>query len=1065
MKTSRYQNRHTTDIGTLKNIHSLLALLFALGCLGIATTLHAQHLAAGKPPQFKFERLSVESGLSQCTVQAMFQDSRGFMWFGTADGLNRYDGFNFKKYRHDPADSTSISHNGVTSIAEDNAGYLWIGASSGGGLNRYDFVTGKFTLYKHNPKDSSSLSDDDIRAILKDSFGVLWIGTNIGLNELNPTTGKFISYLHDDNNPQSLSHNGVNELYEDRSKTLWLLTGAGLDKFDRRTRTFKHYEVKPAKNAHLQALYEDSNGIFWIGTAEGKIMTFDREQEKFNLYYQFKPLLSTALRENEIGSFYEDATGALWVGTSEGLSRLNRNDRLSARFTHYRHDKSDPSSIGYGPCNNIYEDHSGVLWIASDGTGLNKVDTRPPKFQHYKHDPNHANSLGSGLIKAIYEDSQGDLWVGSFQGGLDRLNRRSGEWTRFRHNANDPWSLNENSVFAICEDNDGLIWVGTGNGAGLNIFDRHSNRFSNINNQIGKQLKLTRYNTVFIYGDKAGNMWLSADGLIKYEKNTGRITSYLHHDDDPNSLSHNGVTVIYEDRRGRLWVGTQNGLNKFDPIRETFERFFHDPANPNSLGHNYIKSIWEDEIGTLWIGTTDGLSELDPEKEIFTRYHEKDGLPNPFIYGILGDDHGNLWMSTNKGLSKLDPKTGRFRNYDLKDGLQSYEFNTGAYHRSKITGEMIFGGINGFNIFHPDSVKDDPFVPPIVLTEFMKFDVPAPLEADISAMKEIKLAYEDDVFSFEFAALDFTHPEKNQYAYMMEGVDKNWVYCGNRRHARYTHLEPGSYTFRVKGSNHDGVWNEEGTSIKITIVPPLWMMWWFRILVCVAAIVGVAGGVRYFATRRLHKKLEEMERQQAIERERARISQDLHDELGANLTTITVLSELSRNEKANGEKLQAHLQKISETAVSTIDSMGEIIWAIKPQNNTLDNLAAYLRKHAATYFEMTPLHCHLDFPDHVPDYHLSGEFCRHIYMTVKEAVHNVVKHASATEVEMKFISYDHTIEILVKDNGRGFSRDSISGLGNGLVNMSKRIAEVGGVLEIQSQPNGGTAIRICAKIK
>jgi signal transduction histidine kinase/streptogramin lyase len=651
----------------------------------------------------------------------------------------------------------------------------------------------------------------------------------------------------------------------------------------------------------------------------------------------------------------------------------------------------------------------------------------------------------------------GDLWIGMVWGALDRLDRRTGKMTHYRHDPNNTYSLSIKAIFSIYEDKSGDLWIG-GDG-GLNRFDRERNRFDNYRNDGGKHLGLTGDFVSVIGEDRAGNLWLGANILRKYEKRARSIISYTQADHPRD------VNVFYEDRRGRLWIGTHHGLHQFHHGKETFSRYAHDPANSNSLGHDYIKTIFEDGAGNLWIGTTHGLNKFNSETETFTRYHEKDGLPNAFIYGILGDDRGNLWMSTNRGLSRFNPVAEKFRNYDLKDGLQSYEFNTGAYHRSKITGEMFFGGINGLNIFHPDSVCDEEYLPPIVLTDFKKFDLPVQLEADIADLDAIQLDYEEDVFSFEFAALDYTHPEKNQYAYMLEGFDHDWVYCGARRFARYTNLDPGDYTFRVKGSNHDGVWNEQGASIKITIVPPFWMTWWFRALASIFVLSAVAGIVGYVSTFRARKKFEEYERQQALQRERERISKDIHDELGANLTKIAIISEIAKNEAGHSSVLQSNLDKIAETARATIDSMSEIIWAINPQNNTLDNLSAYLRKCAAAVFEMTPVHYHLDFPEIVPNYPISAEFRRHIFMVVKEALHNVVKHARASEVEMKLISNNHTLEILVKDNGQGFVLETLSRHGNGLPNMSNRMQEVGGKFEIQSQPKEGTTVRISAKLK
>jgi signal transduction histidine kinase/streptogramin lyase len=823
-----------------------------------------------------------------------------------------------------------------------------------------------------------------------------------------------------------------------------------LDQFDPQTNTFKHLVIVPNFVDAINTIYEDHIGVLWLGTALSGLKAVDRQTGTFTQHYQHNPKVATSLGDNEINAITEDAGGALWVATKRGVDRF---DRATQKFLRFQHDPQNPAGLNMGVCSRIYKDRSGLLWIETDGSGLNKFDPRPSQFAHFKHEPDNPSSLSKDLPKAICEDRFGDLWIGMVWGALDRLDRRNGKMTYYRHDPNNAYSLGGKGIFAIYEDQSGDLWIG-GDG-GLNRFDRELDRFDNYHNDAGKRLGLTSDLVAVIGEDHAGNLWLGADIL-----RNRRVTSYARADHPKQN------NVIHEDRQERLWIGTSNGLYQFHHDRETFTRYFHDPANPNSLGHNFIKTIFEDRAGNLWIGTTDGLNKFNPETETFIRYHEKDGLPNTFIYGILGDPasrDGNLWMSTNRGLSKLflsgaegfNPATGKFRNYDLQDGLQSYEFNTGAYHRSKRTGEMFFGGINGINIFHPDSVKDSDYLASIVLTDFKKFDLPVQLEEEISEIEEIKLAYQEDVFSFEFAALDFTHPEKNQYAYMLEGFDHDWVYCGTRRFARYTNLDPGTYTFRVKGTNHDGVWNEQGASVRVVIVPPFWMTWWFRIMAIIVVLGAVAGAAKYISVRTFRKRVEELERQQALENERKRISKDMHDELGANLTKIAILSELAQKNVAAPGRLQT------------------IIWAINPQHNTLDGLAAYLRKYAANYLELTPVRYRLDFPETVPGHPLSAEFRRHIFMVVKEALHNVVKHAQATEVEMKLGAFDHTLEITIQDNGKGFcpeilngakGAEPVSGRGNGVPNMNKRITEVGGRLEIKSQPQHGTTIKICAKI-
>lgn len=1035
------------------------ALMAGIGMLSTLPTADAP----AQPREFKFQRVTVEAGLSQCTVIPIFQDRRGFMWFGTADGLNRYDGYGFKYYKHDPGNSNSLSHSNITAIAEDRQGMLWFGTSEAG-LNKFDRKSGTFMHYRYVPADSSSLSSDQIRNLLFDALGVLWIGTpNAGLNAFDPGTEKFIRYEHDPQNPQSLSHNYIRGLYEDRAGTLWVIANQTLHKFDHRTGSFKRYALALSKKSKTQdeaiAFYEDRRGTFWLGTYHSGLMIFDREKERVTHQFQHDPRDSTSLLDNEVVAICEDVAGALWLGNRGGVSRY---DPATGKFLRFRHDPKNSASISFGNCKGVYRDRSDLMWFATDGSGLSKLDPRPPKFAHLKHEVGNRNSLSLGLPKAIWEDRKGDLWIGMISSGVSRVNRRSGEITRYSHNPADPRTLNATDVVAIYEDREGILWLGS---QGLNRFDREHETFAHPRNDEGRRLGLPQHTADAICQDQEGKIWVGGNALSMYDKKTLQTITYEHRVDDPTSLSSIPVTVVYEDRQGILWVGTQNGLNKFNRARQNFTHYFSEPSNPNSLSNDYIKSIFEDRDSNLWIGTSDGLNRLDPERKTFTRYHAKEGLPNTFIYGILGDDHGNLWLSTNGGISKLDPATGTFRNYALKDGLQSREFNTGAYHRSKRTGEMFFGGINGINIFHPDSVKDSSFLPAIVLTDFKKFDLPVKLDIDIANATKLKLDYEENVFSFEFAALDYTHPEKNQYAYMLEGFDKDWVYCGDRRFARYTNLNPGNYTFRVKGTNHDGVWNPQGAALSIAIVPPFWMTWWFKILTVAATLAAVAGAAKYVSVRKFQQRLEAIERQQTLSRERERISKDMHDELGANLTKIAILGELAQQNLANPQKLRSDLQKISATARATIDSMSEIIWAINPKNNSLDNLAAYLRKCAADCFELAAINYRLHFPEAVPGHPISAEFRRHVFLVVKEAIHNVVKHARATEAEVQLISCDHTLEISIRDNGQGFVPETVNGCGNGLRNMSKRMADVGGEFEIQSQPQEGTRVRILARIK
>ena len=790
----------------------------------------------------RFERISLEQGLSQSVVLCILQDSRGFMWFGTQDGLNRYDGYEFTVYKHDPENPNSLSDNFVQAIYKDQSGALWIG-TNGRGLDRFDRGTEQFTHYPNDPDDPHSLSNNDVQTIYEDQSGVLWIGTNGGgLNRFDRETEQFVRYQNNPNDPHSLSNNSVLSIYKDREGVLWIGTyGGGLDRFDREAEQFIHYQNDPDDPHSLSdntvcSIYQDREGVLWIGTQEGGLNRFDRDTEQFT-HYQNDPNDPHSLSNNDVHSIYQDREGVLWIGTVGG--GLGRFDRDTEQFIHYQTDPNDPYSLSDNTVYSIYQDQAGVLWIGTFGGGLNKFDRSTERFACYQPDPNDPHSLSDSSVWSIYQDQEeeGVLWIG-VDGGLNRFDRDTDQFTHYQNVPTDTHSLSDNTVYSIDQDREGVLWVGTG--AGLDRFDRETEQFVHYPAPL----------TLSIYHDREGVLWIGTvdGGLGRYDREAEQFTFYKNDPSDPHSLSDNTVMLVYKDREGVLWIATFNGgLDKLDRETKQFAHYQNDPNDPHSLSNNTVLSVYQDREGVLWIGTAGGgLCKFDRASETFTHYREKDGLPNDTVYGILEDDHGNLWLSTNVGLSKFDPQTETFKNYDAEDGLQSNEFNMSAYYKSS-SGEMFFGGINGFNAFYPDDVKDNPYIPPIVITDFQLFNETvavggdSPLRKPIAETKEIELSYKDDFFTFEFAALHYSSPEKNQYAYMMEGLDTDWNYVGTRRFAGYTSVPPGKYTFRVKGSNSDGVWNEEGVSIRIIITPPFWQTWWFRILVTLLVVGGVLG--------------------------------------------------------------------------------------------------------------------------------------------------------------------------------------------------------------------------------
>lgn len=820
---------------------------------------------AGARNDLRFEHISIEQGLSQNSARCILQDKKGFLWFGTdGGGLNKYDGYEFTLYKTDPENPFSLSYNVILELYEDRSGDIWIG-TDGGGLNRFNREKETFTRYQNVPGDPGSLSHNIVSAIYEDRSGNLWVGTRGGLNRFEPETETFVRYQNDPEKPFSLSHDSVSCIYEDKAGVLWVgTTGGGLCRADRAAATgqeirdnnpifipYKYDPRDPYSLSHdwVSFIYEDSSGNLWIGTEGGGLNLMNRKNNRFAAYrnIRYDP---NSLSHDEISVIHEDKSGILWIGTAGG--GLCRFDPENRKFIRYQHDPSDPHSLSHNVIWSLCEDRSGILWIGTYTGGVNKLDRKSEKFIHYRNDPGNPDSLSHNVVWSIYEDRQGELWIGT-DSGLNRFDRRGKKFVQYRHDPDKPYSLSDNEVWSVCEDHKGNLWVGTENG--LNRMEREYGMFFHYS-KADRALSSDRIRV--IYEDRHGVLWVGTDkGLNRLNRETETFTAYHYSPVDPAGLSSDDIWCIYEDHRGILWIGTEAGLNAFDREKEQFVRYQANPGNLESLSHNWVLSIYEDHKKYLWAGTLSGLNRFDRPLQTFRHYREKDGLPNDVIYGILEDDTGHLWMSTNRGLSAFDPAAKVFSNYDVRDGLQSNEFNVGAYCKTK-DGEMFFGGVNGFNGFYPHMVEKNDFIPPVVITDFQIFNKSvtpsykgSPLEKCITEADHITLSYKQNVFSYEFAALNYTRTEKNQYAYMMEGFDQAWNYIGTRRFATYTNLPPGEYVFKVIGSNNDGVWNKQGASVSVTITPPVWKTWW-------AYLVYIFLGISVIAwyLRRQAKKLE-----------------------------------------------------------------------------------------------------------------------------------------------------------------------------------------------------------------
>ncbi|MFZ0533721.1 MAG: two-component regulator propeller domain-containing protein [Anaerolineales bacterium] len=820
-------------------IHRILIALAVASILIIPKFITPVYAQADTP---RFETISTEQGLSQSTVHAILQDQQGFMWFGTEGGLNKFDGYQFTVYKHDPDNSQSLSDNPVQSMYQDRDGVLWIG--TGVGLDRFDFKTDTFLHYPQDLTGSPDLSGHSISIIFQDQSGILWVGTDGGgLAAVDLTTNKFKIFKHSSEDPQSLSDNTVDSIYEDRIGELWIGTDAGLDRFDKTTAKFIPYFRQAIAgspiidNIPVYAIYEDGQEALWFGTKNG---LFQLNQARDQLIaYQHDPDASESLSDDTVTCILEDSQGSLWIGTRNGLDQFNKTLN---RFTQYKHSPNDLDSLTSNSIRTIYEDRSGVMWIGTSG-GLNKYARATQKFSLYQNHPEFPNSFSDNNIWSIYEDHLDNLWVGTFSSGLDLLDRQSGNITVYQNNPANPTSLSSNEIRAILEDHNGYLWIGMERG-GLDRFDPETDTFIHYRHNDTDPGSLSQDDVFSIYEDHQGRLWIGTQrgGLDQYNQATGNFSHYQHDVNDPLSLSDNNVRVIYEDSTGVLWVGTFGGIDLLDNQTNHFTVYHHDPNNMQSLSNDMVNCIFEDQNGTVWVGTFGGgLNSFDRTTQSFAHYTSKDGLPDDTVYGILTDPNGALWLSTNKGLSKFDPSANTFRNYDVSDGLQGDQFNPGAFFQSK-NGEMFFGGTQGLNAFYPEQVADNPVPPPVVITAFQKYN--QTIQTDLAPNETIQLSYQDTYISFEFAALDYNAPGKNLYAYQLEGVDKDWVYAGTRRYAGYTNLHGGDYIFRVKASNNDGVWNSEGTAIRIHITPPFWQTWWFIGLIGLTLVGGSIGGYR-----------------------------------------------------------------------------------------------------------------------------------------------------------------------------------------------------------------------------
>lgn len=1066
-------------------------LIFFQSSLFLPTFLFSQSY------DIKFTRLGTNEGLSQNSINCIHQDKIGFMWFGTQDGLNKYDGFEFKIYRHHAGNKNSLSNNYVWSIYEDKDGIFWIG-TFGGGLNRFDPATETFTNYIENPGNEASISDDKVFSITEYPEGILWVATDRGFNKFDKKANRFTRFLNKSSSTNSKKLNHINHLAAFENGEVWLIENQTLTCFNTVSEAVTYYSTPPLNpDIKLGGVYKLSKeGKDLLVSCEAGLLKIDINSRIETLIFNARESSFESLKSGSVFfSARHDAKNDLyWINTSQGLILFDKKKNF---FYLFRNDGNDSKSLSHNNVLSTYVSSSGIVWVGTRN-GLNRIDRLRNNFTLIQCNRNSENTLSQRNVEAIIKDNRGNVWIGT-PDGLNVYNPQTKRITIIKNSLQRTGTANLNYILSLYNDSKGTIWAGTRGGGLVNITLPSDDNYEGvqIKNFIQKKENPGPRTIHYIFEDKNKIIWLGTggEGLAKYDPKNETFKFF-----PPNlegtGPSHPYIFCILEDSKNNFWLGTASGgLNLFDKQTERFSYIKNGKDDPESLSNDMVLSILETRGNNLWIGTAGGLNKLNIplEENLFSKsvkdtnyisfkvYGMNQGLPNEIIYGILEDNKGLLWFSTNKGLVKFAPgsESPVLKIYNVFDGIQANEFNQNGYYKSN-NGEMFFGGIDGMNIFYPDSIATNTFVPPVVLTDFKLFNKQVPLpvntnDSDVFSLpeliqycKEIELPYDKNMISFKYSALNFTDPQKNLYKYKMEGFDNEWINAGDKREVTYTNLDPGKYIFRVKGSNNDGVWNEKGAQIQLNILAPPWKTWYAYTIYTGLFFTGIFLFVRY----KINSARKEMLQQKKIEfakleeREafRKKSSADFHDEAGNKITKISLFTELAKRESEKNDVVKNYLQKIDENTKELSSGMRDFIWALDPSRdsltdtlNRIEDFGNSIFNYNNTNFSITGMN------DEMNNVSLSMDSRRAIILIFKEAINNIAKHAETTNVELNVKLAGEDLRITLSDDGCGFiTKGEVKGFG--LNNMKERAAKINSKLEITSSPGIGTKVSFISNI-
>ncbi|MFN3873176.1 MAG: two-component regulator propeller domain-containing protein [Ignavibacterium sp.] len=1000
----------------------------------------------------KFKHIGSDEGLSQNFISCILQDKKGFMWFGTKDGLNRYDGYSFVVYQHDSFDSTSISSSYITTLLEDSRGFIWVGTLNGG-LNCFDRKTETFTHINYSSDLLKNFADFEIKSIAEDKDGSIWIAIRgFGLVRL---VVKNQSPLEVSEQPVILKSDNKNTPYFniitcikfDSKNILWIGTENGLIKYNPVDNNLIRYEVKtknskaPASlyDKNVGAIYESTNGNFWLGTLSG-LVKFDRTNGSYRLYpHQYEIFRYGWGRIIDIA---EDPSGKLWLASSADLMSF---DPKTSSYSYYKNNPLDPNSLSYSSISSIFIDRTGILWVGTSGMGINFYDSKAERFSTLTRNIPPKSRISGFSIRAILEENNEIVWVSSEV--VTRWNRKTGEIKSYETSSNNLDAFGNTGAWSMVKSFDGKIWTATTEG--VYRYDPETSIAKQYKYNPNDSLSLPQKEVYSVFEDKDKNIWITTENyfckLVDIQK--GIFQKFIYQNSPPaNELAR---TIIVQDHSGVIWLGTKDGLLKFDEDKGSFHRFKNDPLNAQTLSNNLIKSLCVDpnsESDVLWIGTAGGgLNRFDVKKNIFTHFTEKDGLPNNVVYGILPDKNGNFWLSTNRGLSKFNPSEKTFRNYDSRDGLQSNEFNTGAFFLSK-SGEMFFGGIKGLTHFFPENIKDNPNKPSIVITNLKIRDQNITmkkhnslLKMSISESDEIILTHSDDVITFEFAALDYSASEKNQYAYKLENFNKDWIYLGNNRSATFTNLPPGNYRFMVKASNNDGVWNEAGIALRLIIDPPWWNTWWSYIIYGLMFLTALYLIRRYEMNR---MKLKNQLKLEKITIDSLRNLDQLKSQFFANIshefrTPLTLILGQIENVMSSSieTKEKGKLQVANRNARRLLTLINQLLDLSKIEAGSMKlsteqhNLISFIKSLFYSFESLSESHnITLRFEankDYVPVLFDPEKMEKIFYNLISNAIKFTPDKG---EIKITINQFDSVVEIKIADTGKGISPENLKNI-------------------------------------